>query len=252
MRSSVLGLGAAVVGITLMLGGCAATAEGPKDAMQVDEEPSTAVEEPSQPETPAEPTLITEFTEYTWETFNEADPNAKRAYATYRIENNQDEHTKLIDGKKMSEWTETSIDMSDQAILGNFNYVLDEAYMTMGFDTQNRDHYLDHDEAIKILSGAYYNTDGDERISNSFVNARDFILSAEDAVLQADALTTVVSSSGVAEGVDFSGDPITYKDLLLVDYEGSQLTGRFVYVEFDGANDDDEITSSWLLMETRS
>lgn len=239
MRRWVSVLGTAVVGVTVLLGGCAAQPEAtPEPAADVDEEPAEAEAAPVEPE------LVTSLKSTTWEEYAAAPRAEQVAYAYFRLDQNADRHAGAVGDRDRTTWTPPSHDMSGQQVVDNFNYVRDEAGMS--YKIVDGEHALDHDEAIKILSGAYYDNNGSVLSSKAFVQDRDYIL-AQDTLFITNQRQTVVSESEITPSDDREGKPVESRQITVVDQAGYTITMEFFYLEYEDV--DGNTASTWLLFE---
>lgn len=216
--------------------------KNPNDNSQVEEEPAPVEEEP----TIETPELIASLQETTWETFS-ASPRAEQvAYSHYRIKTNSELHAEGVGDDDRTTWTEPSHDMTAQQIVDNFNYVRDESGFSYKIVDGTGDKVLDKDEAIKILSGAYYDNSGSVFSSKSFVNDRDFIL-GRDTLFITDQKQTVISESEIKQSDDRDGNPVESKEITVVDQSGYNITMEFFYVEYPDT--DGNTASAWLFFQ---
>lgn len=198
-------------------------------------------ETPAEPQTPE---LITSLEPTEWQTFQAAPRAEQVAYVDYGLDLNVDAHNILVEGKDRTTWTEPSRDMTGQQIVDNFNYVRDDAGFTLMIDTEGNK-VLDKNEAIKKLSGAYYDT-GSVIVTNAFLADRDLINAQERGFITGQK-QTVISESEILEGDDQNGDPIEYKEITFVDDLDTTHTAEYVYVEYETV--DNEQASTWLLYQ---
>ncbi|MGH7218302.1 MAG: hypothetical protein ACREGE_02580 [Candidatus Microsaccharimonas sp.] len=235
--------GGAVFGVTQLNNGGENNTppeDDPKDTTQVEEEPAPVEEEP----TVETPELITSLQDTTWEGFSASPRTEQVAYSYYRLDQNADRHTDAVVDKDRTTWTEPSHDMTGQQIVDNFNYVRDESGLS--YEIVDGEHALDKDEAIKILSGAYYDNSGSVLSSKSFINDRDYILNS-DGLFITNQKQTVVSESEIKQSDDRDGNPVESKEITVVDQNGYNITMEFFYLEYPDTNGD--TASTWLLFE---
>lgn len=212
--------------------------KNPNDNSQVDEEPAPIEEEPSN----VIPEKIASYSELTWEDFQREPRNDQLSYVDYRIDMNAELHATAVGERDRTTWTEPSKDMPAQGIVDNFNYVLDEVGMSYKVDSE-ANQVLDKDEAIKILSGAYYDT-GSPVVTKAFLNDRERVLS-KDNLFITDQKYTAVSESEIQVGDDQFGNPTEYKEIIIENQHGETFTTEFVYIEY--TNIDGDPASTWLL-----
>jgi hypothetical protein len=155
---------------------------------------------------------------------------------------NAELHATAVGERDRTTWTEPSKDMPAQGIVDNFNYVLDEVGMSYKVDSE-ANQVLDKDEAIKILSGAYYDT-GSPVVTKAFLNDRERVLS-KDNLFITDQKYTAVSESEIQVGDDQFGNPTEYKEIIIENQHGETFTTEFVYIEY--TNIDGDPASTWLL-----
>lgn len=231
--------GALAIGLSLPKGDDSNTPPetDPNGSGQVVDDPE--VEAPAEPQTPE---LITSLQNTEWQTFQAGPRIEQLAYVDYGLDLNAESHNILVGDKDRTSWTEPSRDMTGQQIVDNFNYVRDDAGFTLMIDTEGNK-VLDKNEAIKKLSGAYYDT-GSVIATNAFIADRDLIQAQERGFIT-DQTQTVLSESEILQGDDQNGDPIEYKEIILVDNFGTSYTNEYAYVEYQTV--DNETASAWLL-----
>ena len=105
-------------------------------------------------------------------------------------------------------------------------------------------------EAIKLQSGAYWDSPGPAAMSNAFERDLNFILSREgDTTFITDQAWTLVRDGATISGVDAGRVPVTLRDIVFTDETGVTVTGRFNYLEFTGF--DGQPKAAWLLDSIR-
>lgn len=206
-----------------------------------DDETTTSEITPPSVEEGVVPELITTLENQDWETFQIQPRTDQLVYATYKVTENEATHEKLVGTRNRTIWTEPTKGMSGQQIVDNFNYVRDDAGMAVKIDSEGNK-ILDKDEAIKRLSGAYYDTSG--ITTNAFLSDRDFILN-QDKMFITDQVQTVVEESDVTLSDDREGNPVELKLLKIQDQLGNQYTTQYAYVEY--IDIDNSTKSDWLL-----
>lgn len=241
--------GATAVVLALVLAGCGsnASSEGPKPEVTVSAEATPS----ATPEAPAPSDVITSLEGVGYLTFEQADPSEKRAYAQHFIDERKDRHASITGDYDRTTWTEPLIDMDGQQIVDNWMYVLDEAGITDEFDAEKEAHLLDHDQAIKILSGAFYSTDdfADNSMYPSPYNGTvEFLLSRDEGYVTQDGADkkTVQNTTELSEGIGPSGEAIQFKDISYTNPQGEASVARFVYTTFSNVDGEDQ--STWLFL----
>ena len=232
---------AAVIAGTLILSGC-----GPDAGTGAPSGGPAATETPSALPVPAR---VLEIEALDVPTFVALPQEERLAYVDYRLNANAAHHATTIEGKNRPTWTLPTRDMPGQQILDNFIYLSDEA----GFAVQVNDEgekLLWVVEAIKLQSGAYWDSPGPAAMSNAFERDLNFILSREgDTTFITDQAWTLVRDGATISGVDAGRVPVTLRDIVFTDETGVTVTGRFNYLEFTGF--DGQPKAAWLLDSIR-
>lgn len=230
-----LSIAATIVAGTVWLAGCSTPTPEPEPAAAEESVAAT-------PEAEATPELITQLEGITWQEFEALPQPDQLAYVLFRLEANAERHASGVGDAERSTWTTPSKEMSGQQIVDNYNYVVDEAGLSVAVSTDG-DKVLDQTEAVKLLSGAYYDT-ASPFVTNAFVSDRDLVLSTERMFIT-DRLYTVVSESEILAGDDRAGTPTEYKEIVVQGEKGDEITIEFVFVEYTAV--DGSPASTWLL-----
>jgi len=172
------------------------------------------------------------------------------AYVDYRLVTNAAHHAISVEGKNRPMWTPVTRDMPGQQILDNFIYLSDEAGFAVQV-TSEGEKLLWIEEAIKLQSGAYWDSPGPASMSNAFDRDLDFILSREgESPFLTDQAWTLVRDGATIAGVDQGRVPVTLRDIVFTDATGVTVTGRFNFVEFTAF--DGQLKAAWLLDSIRT
>ena len=221
----------------LLLGGCAS--QQAPEAMPAEEEPA-AVAEPAQ-----EPGLLA----MPWAEFNALPAEMKRSYALDHLLGNETIHQVRVaddEGAAKLSYPLTGegelVDLDGQSIVNNWDYALDDARMS------GETGVLLEDEAIKLLSAAFYETDDSAAVLDEYMNERDRIVSRDAPFYVSDTAYVVYTETPVAEGTDSAGNPIKFKDISFTDQYGVNKTGRFAHVPVDALDADGFTSEFWLLV----
>lgn len=194
--------------------------------------------------TPSIPEAIVNLESLDYLSFDALPQSDRVAYVDYKLKANAEQHQLLAEGK--STWTEPSRDMTGQQIVDNYNYVLDESGISTRLDVETEEFVLDTDEAIKILNGAFYDTNASPIASSAYVEQRNQLMGRDDYYVN-DQKYTVISESEIVPADDRSGNPTEVKEIVVETQLGQQLKNEFVYVEY--INIDGEDASTWLLYD---